>query len=103
MKGHVAGVSAFMSRTGYTGEDGFEISVPSSDSESLARTLLSEPEVKPIGLGARDSLRLEAGLCLYGHDLDETTTPVEAKLLWTIPKNRREEAGRGGKRRRGLR
>lgn len=92
----INGTSCTVARSGYTGEDGFEISVPSSDSESLARTLLSEPEVKPIGLGARDSLRLEAGLCLYGHDLDETTTPVEAKLLWTIPKNRREDGGYPG-------
>src|SRR3546814_3423167 len=70
-----------------------EISVPTSRAEALARRLLAEPEVAPAGLGARDSLRLEAGLCLYGHDLDETTTPVEADLTWAIQKRRREEGG----------
>ncbi|HLT78812.1 MAG TPA: glycine cleavage system aminomethyltransferase GcvT [Ferrovibrio sp.] len=84
---------AFVTRSGYTGEDGFEISVPNAQAEDLARWLLSQPEVKPIGLGARDSLRLEAGLCLYGHDIDATTTPIEAGLNWTIPKRRREEGG----------
>src|SRR5690606_30908005 len=73
----VAGVACFATRSGYTGEDGFEISVPGADAEALARRLLDEPEVEPAGLGARDSLRLEAGLCLYGQDIDETTTPVE--------------------------
>ena len=84
---------AFVTRSGYTGEDGCEISVPNSQAEELARWLLSQPEVKPIGLGARDSLRLEAGLCLYGHDIDTTTTPIEAGLAWTISKRRREEGG----------
>lgn len=88
----VAGISCMVSRSGYTGEDGYEISVPEADAVTLARALLAEPEVRPIGLGARDSLRLEAGLCLYGHDIDETTTPIEAALTWTIAKRRREEA-----------
>jgi len=89
----VAGIPCFVSRSGYTGEDGFEISVPNDRTEELARKLLAEPEVKPIGLGARDSLRLEAGLCLYGSDLDTTTTPVEANLNWTMSKRRRAEGG----------
>ncbi|QDO95855.1 glycine cleavage system aminomethyltransferase GcvT [Ferrovibrio terrae] len=84
---------AFVTRSGYTGEDGFEISVPGDQAEEFARWLLSQPEVKPIGLGARDSLRLEAGLCLYGHELDLTTTPIEANLNWTISKRRREDGG----------
>ena len=84
---------AFVTRSGYTGEDGCEISVPAEQVEELARWLLSQPEVKPIGLGARDSLRLEAGLCLYGHDIDTTTTPIEAGLAWSISKRRREEGG----------
>lgn len=83
----------FITRSGYTGEDGFEISVPGDQAEEFARWLLSQPEVKPIGLGARDSLRLEAGLALYGHELDLTTTPIEAGLNWTISKRRREEGG----------
>ena len=82
-----------VSRCGYTGEDGYEISVPAENAERLARELLEEDEVKPIGLGARDSLRLEAGLCLYGHDIDTTTTPVEAALAWTVNKRRRAEGG----------
>lgn len=82
-----------ITRSGYTGEDGFEISCSSKDAEAIARRLLAEPEVAPIGLGARDSLRLEAGLCLYGHDIDTTTTPVEAALEWTLPRRRREEGG----------
>ncbi len=82
-----------VSRSGYTGEDGFEISLPGAQAAALAETLLARPEVKPIGLGARDSLRLEAGLCLYGHDLDETTTPVEAALMWSISKRRRQGGG----------
>jgi aminomethyltransferase len=86
----------FLSRSGYTGEDGFEISLPAEEAVSFARRLLGEPEVKPIGLGARDSLRLEAGLCLYGHDIDETTSPVEAGLAWSIPRRRREEGGFSG-------
>ena len=89
----VAGIKCFVSRSGYTGEDGFEISVPAADAERLARTLLDDPDVLPIGLGARDSLRLEAGLCLYGHDIDTTTTPVEAGLLWSIGKERRGQGG----------
>jgi aminomethyltransferase len=82
-----------VSRSGYTGEDGFEISLPAADAERFARELLAEAEVKPVGLGARDSLRLEAGLCLYGHDIDQTTSPVEAGLVWSIPKRRRAEGG----------
>ncbi|MBI3512515.1 MAG: glycine cleavage system aminomethyltransferase GcvT [Proteobacteria bacterium] len=89
----VAGVPCFVTRSGYTGEDGFEISVPNDAAERLARLLLADPRVKPIGLGARDSLRLEAGLCLYGHDIDTTTTPIEADLAWTIQKRRREAGG----------
>ena len=88
----VDGVECFVSRAGYTGEDGFEISVPANDAERIARRLLAEPEVEPAGLGARDSLRLEAGLCLYGHDIDATTTPVEAALTWVVAKRRRESA-----------
>ncbi len=83
----------FISRSGYTGEDGFEISVPAATAEKFARLLLAQPGVMPIGLGARDSLRLEAGLCLYGHDLDPTTTPIEAGLTWAIGKRRREQGG----------
>jgi aminomethyltransferase len=82
-----------VSRSGYTGEDGFEISASTKAIVSVAETLLVAPEVKPIGLGARDSLRLEAGLCLYGHDIDRTTSPVEAGLTWSIGKRRREEGG----------
>jgi aminomethyltransferase len=89
----VAGIECFVSRSGYTGEDGYEISVAAVEAEALARRLLTEPEVAPIGLGARDTLRLEAGLCLYGHDIDTTTTPVEAGLAWTISKRRRAEGG----------
>ena len=89
----VAGVDAYVTRSGYTGEDGFEIRCQGGDAETLARTLLAESEVAPVGLGARDSLRLEAGLCLYGNDRDDTTTPVEAGLRWTIPKHRRKEGG----------
>jgi aminomethyltransferase len=89
----VAGVEAFVSRSGYTGEDGYEISLGSTEAENFARTLLSQRRVAPIGLGARDSLRLEAGLCLYGHELDETVDPVEAALTWSIQKRRRIEGG----------
>jgi aminomethyltransferase len=92
----LAGVDCVVSRSGYTGEDGYEISVPASHAEKLARQLLAQPEVKPIGLGARDSLRLEAGLCLYGHDMDATTTPVEASLLWALSKVRRAGGARAG-------
>ncbi len=91
--GEIAGIPARWSRSGYTGEDGFEISVAAQDAERLAEILLNEPEVEPVGLGARDTLRLEAGLCLYGHDIDETTSPVEAALTWSIGKRRREEGG----------
>jgi aminomethyltransferase len=83
----------WLTRSGYTGEDGWEISIPADQAERLARLLLEQPEVKPIGLGARDSLRLEAGLCLYGHDIDQTTSPIEADLAWSIQKRRREEGG----------
>lgn len=89
----VAGVPAIVSRTGYTGDDGFEISLEGADAEGVARALLAEEEVQPIGLGARDSLRLEAGLCLYGHDMDESTDPVEANLVWAIGKRRKLEKG----------
>ena len=89
----IGGVRAWFSRSGYTGEDGFEISIDNRDAERVARLILDQPEVKPIGLGARDSLRLEAGLCLYGHDIDQTTTPIEADLVWTIGKRRREQGG----------
>lgn len=90
------GVDCYVSRSGYTGEDGFEISVPSASAEGLARHLLAEPEVAAIGLGARDSLRLEAGLCLYGHDMNADTTPIEASLLWAISKVRRADGSRAG-------
>ncbi len=80
-----------VSRSGYTGEDGFEISMRAEHAEHFARALLAEPEIWPIGLGARDSLRLEAGLCLYGHDIDETTNPVEANLTFAIGKRRKME------------
>lgn len=93
---NLQGVECFVSRSGYTGEDGFEISVPSLHAEALARTLLAEPEVAAIGLGARDSLRLEAGLCLYGHDMNTQTTPIEASLLWAISKARRADGARAG-------
>jgi aminomethyltransferase len=85
----LAGIPCLISRSGYTGEDGFEISVPADRAEALAERLAAEPEVEPAGLGARDSLRLEAGLCLYGNDIDELTTPVEADLIWVIGKRRR--------------
>ncbi|MEO4045890.1 glycine cleavage system aminomethyltransferase GcvT [Pseudomonas sp. CAU 1711] len=90
------GSECIVSRSGYTGEDGFEISVPVEQAETLARSLLAEPEVEAIGLGARDSLRLEAGLCLYGHDMDSATTPIEASLLWAISKARRADGARPG-------
>jgi aminomethyltransferase len=92
----VAGLDCFVSRSGYTGEDGFEISVPAEHAEQLAKLLLVNSDVLPIGLGARDSLRLEAGLCLYGHDIDTTTTPVEAALEWSIQKSRRSGGARAG-------
>ena len=92
----LGGTACFVSRSGYTGEDGFEISVASTDAERLARLLLAEEGVAPAGLGARDSLRLEAGLPLYGHDLDEATTPIEAGLAWSIQKSRRLAGARAG-------
>ncbi|MFP5425655.1 MAG: glycine cleavage system aminomethyltransferase GcvT [Gammaproteobacteria bacterium] len=90
------GQDCYVSRSGYTGEDGYEISVPAAAAEALARRLLAEPEVQAIGLGARDSLRLEAGLCLYGHDMNSATTPIEASLLWAISKVRRADGARAG-------
>lgn len=87
------GSDCIVGRCGYTGEDGFEISAPADAAASIAEALLAEAEVAPVGLGARDSLRLESGLCLYGHDIDETTTPIEAALQWSIGKRRRTEGG----------
>jgi aminomethyltransferase len=92
----LAGASCFVTRSGYTGEDGFEISVPAADAEALAAALLAQPEVRAAGLGARDTLRLEAGLCLYGHDITETTSPIEAGLNWAIQKVRRPGGAREG-------
>ena len=89
----IDGVQCYVTRSGYTGGDGYEISTPAEATDAVARKLLAQPEVKPIGLGARDSLRLEAGLCLYGHDIDTTTTPIEAVLLWSIGKERRVQGG----------
>lgn len=93
---HVMNFDCFVSRSGYTGEDGFEISVRADDVAKLANALLDDPAVLPIGLGARDSLRLEAGLCLYGHDIDTTTTPVDAALEWSVQKSRRKRGAREG-------
>lgn len=90
------GVPCLISRSGYTGEDGFEISVPNAQADQLARALLSHDEVAAIGLGARDSLRLEAGLCLYGHDMDASISPVEASLVWALSKVRRATGERAG-------
>ncbi len=90
------GHELFLTRSGYTGEDGFEISIPSDAALAFARALLQQPEVKPIGLGARNSLRLEAGLCLHGNDIDSTTTPAEANLLWAVQKVRRSSGARAG-------
>ena len=92
----ITGIDCFATRSGYTGEDGYEISVPAEQAVALARALLAIPEVKPAGLGARDTLRLEAGLCLYGHDIDDKTTPVEAGLTWAIQKVRRTGGARHG-------
>jgi aminomethyltransferase len=92
----VSGIDCFVSRSGYTGEDGFEISVPAEHAERLAKAMLADSDVLPIGLGARDSLRLEAGLCLYGHDIDTSTTPVEGALEWSIQKSRRNGGARAG-------
>jgi aminomethyltransferase len=91
--GKVGGFDCHISRSGYTGEDGFEISVAADKAAQFARLLLAQDGVQPIGLGARDSLRLEAGLCLYGHDIDETTSPIEAGLAWSIQKRRRTDGG----------
>jgi aminomethyltransferase len=95
----VAGELCIVSRSGYTGEDGFEISTPAARAETLARLLLASEHVRPIGLGARDSLRLEAGLCLYGHDIDDTTSPIEAALVWAVPPQRRKKADYPGAKR----
>jgi aminomethyltransferase len=92
----VAGIDCFVSRSGYTGEDGFEISVPAEQAEAFAKALLESSDVLPVGLGARDSLRLEAGLCLYGHDIDTSTTPIEGALEWSIQKSRRTGGARAG-------
>jgi aminomethyltransferase len=92
----VDGADLYVTRSGYTGEDGFEISLTAHAAEAFARALLAQPEVKPIGLGARNSLRLEAGLCLYGNDIDTTTTPVEANLNWAMQKVRRTGGARAG-------
>jgi len=92
----LAGLDCFVSRSGYTGEDGFEISVPADAAEGFAEQLLSNDALLPIGLGARDSLRLEAGLCLYGHDLDTATTPIEGALEWSVQKSRRTGGARAG-------
>lgn len=92
----IDGVDCLIGRAGYTGEDGYEISIPAADADRIARLLLEQPEIEFIGLGARDSLRLESGLCLYGHDIDTTTTPVEASLLWAISKCRRTDGARAG-------
>jgi aminomethyltransferase len=92
----LAGAPCFVTRSGYTGEDGFEISVPASQAEALARALLADERVQPIGLGARDTLRLEAGLCLYGHDIDTDSSPIEAGLVWAIQKVRRPGGERAG-------
>ena len=99
MSGHSfvwQGQELFITRSGYTGEDGFEISIPSDAALAFARAVLQQPEVKPIGLGARNSLRLEAGLCLYGNDIDSNTTPAEANLLWAVQKVRRNGGARAG-------
>ena len=92
-EGRFGAVPLTVTRSGYTGEDGYEISLPADEAEAFARALLAHPQVLPIGLGARDSLRLEAGLCLYGHDIDETISPIEAALTWSISKRRRAEGG----------
>ena len=93
---NIGGIDCYLTRSGYTGEDGFEISVPATQAQALAELLLTQAEVKPIGLGARNSLRLEAGLCLYGNDIDTTTTPVEAGLNWAMQKVRRSGGARAG-------
>jgi aminomethyltransferase len=90
---NISGAECYIQRSGYTGEDGFEISIPTPKVVEITKTLLNQPNVKPAGLGPRDSLRLEAGLCLYGNDLDETTTPKQANLVWTISQRRQTEGG----------
>ncbi len=90
---HWGDVECIITRSGYTGEDGYEISIPAGDAENICRLLLGEEEVEACGLGARDSLRLEAGLCLYGNDIDQNTTPIEAGLTWVVGKRRREDRG----------
>lgn len=92
----IDGVDCFVSRSGYTGEDGYEISIPTNETARLVKLFLEQPEIEAIGLGARDSLRLESGLCLYGHDIDLTTTPLEASLIWAISKPRRADGERPG-------
>jgi aminomethyltransferase len=92
----IEGINCYINRAGYTGEDGFEISVPSAEAETLARLLLANSEVEAVGLGARDSLRLESGLCLYGHELNEDITPIEAGLIWSISKSRRSGGSKEG-------
>ncbi len=92
----IGDADCYVNRAGYTGEDGFEISVPAAQADAVARALLALPQVKPAGLGARDTLRLEAGMCLYGHDINETTTPVQAGLTWAIQKVRRPGGARAG-------
>ncbi|SFK85338.1 glycine cleavage system aminomethyltransferase GcvT [Shimia haliotis] len=92
----LAGAECWVSRSGYTGEDGYEISIPATQAEAVTKALLDMDEVEPIGLGARDSLRLEAGLCLYGNDIDATTSPIEAGLIWAIQKVRRADGDRAG-------
>ncbi len=92
----IDGVDCIISRSGYTGEDGYEISIPSADTDRLVRLFLDQPEIEAIGLGARDSLRLESGLCLYGHDLDNATTPLEGSLIWAISPCRRATGERAG-------
>jgi len=89
----INGAKCYVQRSGYTGEDGFEVSIPSENVDKIARELLKDKDLAPCGLGARDSLRLEAGLCLYGHDLDETITPKQANLVWTMSKRRLEKGG----------
>ncbi|QIB65919.1 glycine cleavage system aminomethyltransferase GcvT [Kineobactrum salinum] len=96
MRATIDGIDAYITCSGYTGEDGFELSVPAAQADALARLLLAQPEVEAVGLGARDSLRLEAGLCLYGHELNERTDPIQAGLLWSISKVRRPEGERPG-------